>query len=164
MKEDLKELAQCFGLAAREKATKIATAESCTGGLIAATITDIAGSSAWFDRGFVTYTPESKKEILGVRPDTLDKFGVVSEEVAREMALGAIEHSKATLAVSVTGVAGPTGGTEKTPVGTVCFGFAFKTPRAVCTESATQVFLGSRQEVREATVAFALKTLTALLS
>ena len=164
MSEESFELATKLGEAAKLRAVKIATAESCTGGLISATITEVAGSSAWFDRGFVTYTPESKMEILEVRKETLENYGVVSEETAREMALGAIAHSKATLAVSVTGVAGPTGGTEKTPVGTVCFGFAFKTEKAVCTESATQCFKGGRTAVRKATVEFALKTLIALLT
>ena len=164
MSEETFELATKLGEAAKLRAVKIATAESCTGGLISATITEVAGSSAWFDRGFVTYTPESKMEILEVRKETLENYGVVSEETAREMALGAIAHSKATLAVSVTGVAGPAGGTEKTPVGTVCFGFAFKTEKAVCTESATQCFKGGRVKVRKATVEFALKTLIALLT
>lgn len=142
----------------------LTTAESCTGGLIAATVTDIPGSSAWFDRGFVVYTPESKMEILGVQPETLNRCGVVSEPVAREMAVGALSHSKATIAVAVTGVAGPAGGTEKTPVGTVCFGFAVKTPYGVCAESSEQHFAGNRRQVREQTVRFSLKTLIALLS
>ncbi len=164
MSKEIFDLATKLGEVAKARGVKIATAESCTGGLISASITEIAGSSAWFERGFVTYTPEAKMEILDVRKETLNNYGIVSEETAREMALGAINHSKATLAVSVTGVAGPTGGTEKTPVGTVSFGFAFKTEKATCTESATQCFEGSRSKVREATVAFALKTLIALLS
>ncbi len=164
MSKEIDELAKQLGVVAKARAIKIATAESCTGGLISGAITEVAGSSAWFERGFVTYTPEAKMEVLDVRQETLNNYGVVSEETAREMALGAINHSKATLAVSVTGVAGPTGGTEKTPVGTVCFGFAFKTEKATCTESATQCFDGNRREVREATVAFALKTLIALLT
>ena len=163
MREEILELSERLGELARARAIKIATAESCTGGLISGAITEVAGSSAWFDRGFVTYTPEAKMEVLDVRKETINGFGVVSEETAREMALGAISHSKAILAVAVTGVAGPTGATEKTPLGTVCFGFAFKTEKAICTESATQCFKGGRTEVREATVAFALKTLIALL-
>lgn len=164
MSKEIDELAKQLGVVAKARAIKIATAESCTGGLISGAITEVAGSSAWFERGFVTYTPEAKMEVLDVRQETLNNYGVVSEETAREMALGAINHSKATLAVSVTGVAGPAGGTEKTPVGTVCFGFAFKTEKATCTKSATQCFDGNRREVREATVVFALKTLIALLT
>ena len=117
MNEDLDTLAAAFGVVCRERAMHLVTAESCTGGLIAATVTDIAGSSAWFDRGFVVYTPEAKMQMLGVQPETLNRCGVVSEPVAREMAVGALAHSKATIAVAVTGVAGPSGGTEKRPSG-----------------------------------------------
>ncbi len=164
MNQELRKLADELGEACRKKGAKLALAESCTGGLIAACVTDIAGSSLWFDRGFVTYTPESKMEMLGVQPETLNRCGVVSEEVAREMATGALRHSKATISVAVTGVAGPAGGTEKIPVGTVCFGFSCKTPRAICAESSTQHFSGTRQEVRQATVKFAFQTLLSLLS
>ena len=101
----------------------IATAESCTGGMLSAAITDIAGSSAIFDRGFVTYSNAAKQQMLGVRPATLAEFGAVSEPVALEMALGAISNSNATLAVSVTGIAGP-GGSDHKPEGRVCFGIA----------------------------------------
>lgn len=101
----------------------IATAESCTGGLIAGAITDVAGSSAVFDRGFVTYSNAAKVEMLGVRPDTLDAYGAVSEQVAAEMAEGALARSAATLAVSVTGIAGP-GGSGFKPEGRVCFALA----------------------------------------
>ena len=103
MNEDLDTLAATFGVICRKHAMHLATAESCTGGLIAATVTDIAGSSAWFDRGFVVYTPEAKMEMLGVQPETLNRCGIVSEPVAREMAVGALAHSKATIAVAVTG-------------------------------------------------------------
>ena len=164
MNEDLDTLAAAFGVVCRKRAMHLVTAESCTGGLIAATVTDIAGSSAWFDRGFVVYTPEAKMQMLGVQPETLNRCGVVSEPVAREMAVGALAHSKATIAVAVTGVAGPSGGLEKTPVGTVCFGFAVKTPQGVCAESSEQHFAGNRAQVRQETVRFALKTLIALCS
>ncbi len=102
---------------------RIATAESCTGGMVAAALTDVAGASDVFERGFVTYSNAAKVEMLGVLPDTLDAHGAVSEEVAREMARGALAHSDASLAVSVTGIAGP-GGSEHKPAGRVCFGLA----------------------------------------
>jgi nicotinamide-nucleotide amidase len=101
----------------------ITCAESCTGGMVAAALTDLPGSSAMFDRGFVTYTNDAKVDLLGVSPETLDQFGAVSEEVAREMAQGALAHSKADIAVSITGIAGP-GGSEYKPEGRVCFAIA----------------------------------------
>jgi nicotinamide-nucleotide amidase len=109
--------------AARAKGWRIATAESCTGGMVSAALTDVAGSSDVFDRGFVTYSNAAKTAMLGVLPETLARFGAVSEEVAREMAQGAIAASAADLAVSITGIAGP-GGSEFKPEGRVCFGLA----------------------------------------
>ncbi|MDZ7710488.1 MAG: CinA family protein [Roseovarius sp.] len=106
-----------------ERGIMIATAESCTGGMVAVALTDVAGSSAVVDRGFVTYSNAAKAQMLGVRPATLDAHGAVSEEVAREMADGALAHSDAQLAVSITGIAGP-GGSEHKPEGRVCFGLA----------------------------------------
>ena len=111
--------------AARYWGVTIATAESCTGGMISAALTDVAGSSNVFDRGFVTYSNEAKMQMLGVRHATLEAYGAVSEAVAREMAEGALDHSTATLAVSVTGIAGP-GGSEFKPEGRVCFGLAHR--------------------------------------
>ncbi len=108
---------------AKAKGITIATAESCTGGMVSAAITDIAGSSAIFDRGFVTYTNAAKTALLGVKHDTLAAYGAVSEQVAAEMATGAIAHSDANLAVSVTGIAGP-GGSDHKPEGRVCFAIA----------------------------------------
>lgn len=110
----------------------ITSAESCTGGMVAAALTDLPGSSAMFDRGFVTYTNDAKIDLLDVSPATLDQFGAVSEQVAREMALGALAHSKAQIAVSITGIAGP-GGSEHKPEGRVCFGLA--TAEAVTVET-----------------------------
>jgi nicotinamide-nucleotide amidase len=109
---------------AKASGVMIATAESCTGGMVAAALTDIPGSSAVVERGFVTYTNAAKQQMLGVRPETLDRFGAVSEEVAREMADGALRFSAAQLAVAITGIAGP-GGSEFKPEGRVCFGLAF---------------------------------------
>ncbi|MFT5629609.1 MAG: nicotinamide-nucleotide amidase [Gammaproteobacteria bacterium] len=111
--------------AARNAGAIIATAESCTGGMVAAAITDIAGSSAIFDRGFVTYTNAAKIDMLGVKQATLDAFGAVSEQVAQEMAAGAAQNSNATIAVSITGIAGP-GGSDHKPEGRVCFGLCYQ--------------------------------------
>jgi nicotinamide-nucleotide amidase len=134
-------------------------AESCTGGLIAATITSVSGSSSWFDRGFVTYSNEAKMTMLGVKRRTLDAHGAVSEETAREMAAGALANSNATIAFSVTGVAGPTGGSPKKPVGMVCFGFATKNE----TRTTTQHFQGDRAAVREQSVEFVLAELKRMM-
>lgn len=139
----------------------LATAESCTGGLIAATCTELAGSSAWFERGFVTYSNEAKTELLGVPAELIARHGAVSEEVARAMASGALRHSRADIAVAVTGIAGPTGGSEAKPVGTVWLawaqraeGDAGQASMAVHAEKAW--FPGDRRAVRGATVARAL--------
>jgi len=137
-----------------ERHLKVATAESCTGGLIAGALTEIAGSSAVFERGFVTYSNEAKMEILGVRAETLDKFGAVSEETVRQMAEGALARSRADIAVSVSGIAGPSGGTPEKPVGLVWFGLAVKGREAL---AESRVFPGGRSDVRRATVLHALK-------
>jgi nicotinamide-nucleotide amidase len=151
-------LAAHVGTDCAKRGLVIAGAESCTGGLIAAAITAINGSSAWFDRGFVTYSNESKIVMLGVRADTIAEFGAVSEQTAGEMALGALARSRASTAYAVTGVAGPTGGTVTKPVGMVCFGFAtrheIRTVRTV-----TQHFDGDRAIVRAQSVDFVLRTL-----
>ena len=130
----------------------LATAESCTGGLIAAACTDLAGSSQWFERGFVTYSNAAKTELLGVPMALIEQHGAVSEPVARAMASGAVSHSLARCALSVTGVAGPTGGSADKPVGTVWFGWS--TPAGVFAER--QRFNGDRAAVRRASVAHAL--------
>lgn len=139
---------------------KLVTAESCTGGMIAAACTDLAGSSAWFDRGFITYSNTAKAELLAVEERLLRRAGAVCEGVARAMVLGALSHSKAQVAISVTGVAGPTGGSPAKPVGTVWFGFA--APGQVITEK--RRFEGNRAQVRFATVHYALWRLLELLS
>ena len=138
---------------------KLATAESCTGGMIAARCTDIAGSSDWFDRGFVTYSNAAKTEMLGVDAALIARDGAVSEAVVRAMVQGALEHSAAQVAVAVTGVAGPGGGSEAKPVGTVWMGWA--TPAGVVTE--LRHFDGDRAQVRAATVQHALQRLVSLL-
>ncbi len=145
--------AEALLAAAKEAGVMVATAESCTGGMIAAAITDVAGSSAIFDRGFVTYTNAAKMAMLGVRAGTLAARGAVSEEVAREMVEGALARSDATLAVAVTGIAGP-GGSEFKPEGRVCFGLA-RTGAPTVTETVEFGAIG-RAQVRRATVAHAL--------
>jgi nicotinamide-nucleotide amidase len=137
----------------------LATAESCTGGLISAACTSVAGSSDWFERGFVTYSNAAKTELLGVDAALIAEHGAVSEPVARAMAFGAIRHSKAQLSIAVTGVAGPTGGSAAKPVGTVWFGFSVHGTL----HSEVQHFAGDRAAVREATVSHALKRVLALL-
>jgi len=142
-----------------EQQLRLVTAESCTGGLIAGACTDLAGSSAWFERGFVTYSNDAKIELLGVEPRLLRRAGAVCEGVARAMVQGALAHAKAEVAVAVTGVAGPTGGSPAKPVGTVWFGFAV--PGQVLTEKCH--FEGDRAAVRAATVRHALARLVQLL-
>ena len=145
---------------ARAAGIMIATAESCTGGLIAGAITDVPGSSDVFDRGFVTYSNAAKQQMLGIRPETLERFGAVSEQTAREMAEGALARSEAALTVAVTGVAGP-GGTVHKPEGRVCF--AVSKPSGTETETVDFGPLG-RENVRQATVEHALSLLNAALS
>jgi len=120
----LASLARRVGSRLKRRRLKLATAESCTGGWIAQAVTSVAGSSEWFERGFVTYSNEAKKEMLGVRAATLSRHGAVSEETAREMAAGALKRSEAHVALAVTGIAGPGGGTRKKPVGMVCFAWS----------------------------------------
>jgi nicotinamide-nucleotide amidase len=155
-RDPLKALARRVGARLRARNWMLATAESCTGGWIAQVVTSVAGSSGWFDRGFVTYSNRAKRELLGVRGRTLARQGAVSEETAREMACGALERSRAQIAIAVTGVAGPGGGTRKKPVGTVCFAWS---RRRRVVESVTRRFPGKREGVRRRSVAFALEGL-----
>ncbi|GGE63393.1 MAG TPA: nicotinamide-nucleotide amidohydrolase family protein [Paenalcaligenes hominis] len=135
----------------------ITTAESCTGGLIAAAFTTLSGSSAWFERGYVTYSNSAKQEDLGVLIDTLERYGAVSEQTAMEMAKGALEMAaQADVALATTGIAGPTGATPGKPVGMVCFGFARRTDTGIVAHALTQVFTGDRDHVREQAVLFAV--------
>jgi nicotinamide-nucleotide amidase len=136
----------------KRRGLMMATAESCTGGLIAGACTDVSGSSDWFERGFVTYSNAAKTELLGVPAELIHQHGAVSEPVVRAMAAGAVAHSPVQLAVAVTGVAGPTGGSADKPVGTVWFGWV--TPAGTFT--ARQRFDGDRAAVRAATVRHAL--------
>ena len=148
-----------LGNALTKKKFRIALAESCTGGLVCQHLTNIPGSSVWFDRGFVTYSNESKIELLKVSQDTLLKFGAVSKEVASEMALGALNESHAQIALSITGIAGPSGGSIEKPVGTVFFAIAYQNKIIF---NASKVFPGSRENIRESSCLFALNQVLAL--
>ena len=141
------------------KGLMMAAAESCTGGMIAAACTDLAGSSAWFERGFVSYSNEAKTDLLGVPAALIAKHGAVSEPVVRAMAQGALQHSNAQVSVAVTGVAGPGGGSAGKPVGSVWFGWA--TPAGVVTQLCR--FEGDRHQVRQASVQHAMQRLAELL-
>ena len=140
------------------------TAESCTGGLIAASCTQLSGSSAWFERGFVTYSNAAKSELLGVAASLIEAQGAVSEEVAKAMALGALINSPACISVAVTGIAGPTGGSEAKPVGTVWLAWAWRdSQHALQSEAMLGQFEGTRSDVRYATAELALAHLTELV-
>ena len=156
----LYELAEKTGRALEARGLMLATAESCTGGWVAEAITMVPGSSAWFDRGFVTYTNEAKREMLGVRAETLERHGAVSEPVVLEMVAGALKASRARVTVAVSGVAGPSGGSPQKPVGTVCFAWAVedRTPRAE-----TRLLPGDREAVRRQSVVHALEVLLELM-
>ncbi|MDP3253647.1 MAG: CinA family protein [Hydrogenophaga sp.] len=158
--EHIPALVEALARELKARGLMMTTAESCTGGLIAGACTEISGSSEWFERGFVTYSNAAKSDLLGVPMALIDQHGAVSEPVARAMAAGALAHSPAQLAVAVTGVAGPTGGSAEKPVGTVWFGWA--TPEGVFTEH--QRFDGDRAAVRQATVQHALSGLLQRIS
>jgi nicotinamide-nucleotide amidase len=150
---NLEELSVRAGEALRRKGRILVTAESCTGGWVAQAVTSVAGSSEWFERGFVCYSNASKIELLGVSIPTLERHGAVSEEAAREMAAGALARSRGTLAVAVTGIAGPAGGSAQKPVGMVCFAWATGEKN----RSETRHFRGDRESVRRQSVARALQ-------
>ncbi len=156
MTDDIDALSRALGEACRKAGLKVAAAESCTGGGVGEAITRTAGSSAWFDRGFVTYTNYAKGEVLGVTPETLAAHGAVSEACAREMAKGALSQSDADLAVAVTGIAGPDGGTAEKPVGLVWFAWA---TLHGAIEAKSCRFAGDRAGVRGQAVAEALRGL-----
>ncbi len=157
---ELTELSKTLGKLLFEKNLVLTTAESCTGGGIASAITDIAGSSSWFDRAFITYSNEAKKEMLGVDSETLDRNGAVSEEVVKQMASGAVKHSHAHIAISVSGIAGPGGGSEEKPVGTVWFGWQLEDGRSI---QKMKVFPGNRAEVREQACRYAITSLIEMI-
>ncbi len=139
-----------------EKKLILATAESCTGGLVAEQITSLEGSSSIFERGFVTYSNQAKQEMLGVSAQTLEDYGAVSEQVAAEMAKGALKHSAATITLAITGIAGPGGGSAEKPVGLVCFGWALASGHS---RTETAHFKGDRNSVRQQAAEYALNGL-----
>ncbi|MGA2550024.1 MAG: CinA family protein [Burkholderiaceae bacterium] len=161
MDDETLALAKIFGQRLLERRRTFTCAESCTGGMLAAAITDVAGSSGWFERGFVTYSNESKMEMLGVSEELLKREGAVSEATARAMAEGALAHSRADLAVSITGIAGPGGAVPGKPVGTVCFAVTDRTGPA---QVQTRHFDGDRAAVRRAATRFALQSALAWLA
>jgi len=150
----LRELAEKLGAKIKAAKAMLVTAESCTGGWVAQAVTSVSGSSDWFERGYVTYSNDAKRELLQVQEKTLSTHGAVSEETAREMALGALERSHGTVSVAITGVAGPTGGSAAKPVGTVCFAWARK---GGAVKSETRRFSGDRESVRRQSVVRALE-------
>lgn len=159
---------ESLGLLLRDLGAKVVTAESCTGGLVARALTETAGSSVWFERGHVTYSNEAKHECLGVSEQTLAAWGAVSEPVAAEMALGALRQTGVALALSVTGIAGPTGAVPGKPVGTVCFGWAVRGPRLTAADeplirTQTLHFEGDRAAVRRQSAMHAMAQAARLL-
>jgi len=143
---------------------KLALAESCTGGLVCATLTELAGSSEWFERGFITYSNQAKTECLGVPEQLIQTYGAVSEPVAKAMAEGAQINAGVELAASITGIAGPTGGTKDKPVGTVCFGWVIRnTAGENISNCETKLFSGNRQSIRQQATEYALAGLLQLL-
>jgi nicotinamide-nucleotide amidase len=134
------------------KGLTVSVAESCTGGALSNSLTLIAGASSYFDCGYVTYSNQSKVQMLGVSPETIETYGAVSEKVAQEMVIGAGERSQSNLAVSITGIAGPSGGSSEKPVGTVCFGFFFDGE----TTTTTQFFSGARFDIVSQSISYAL--------
>ena len=154
MDAELVALSERIGDALREHSLTLAAAESCTGGWAAAVVTHTAGSSGWFERGFVTYSNEAKVDMLGVSPATLAAYGAVSQEIAIEMAVGALENSKAMISLAITGIAGPTGGSPGKPVGTVCFAWCRKGGTPV---AESRHFEGDREAIRRKAVIHALE-------
>jgi len=155
----LEALAAKIGDALLSRCEFLVTAESCTGGWVSMLVTSIAGSSAWFDRGFVTYSNEAKQEMLAINRQVIEIHGAVSEETARHMVQGAVRNSHAQAGLSVTGIAGPSGGSVEKPVGTVCFGWLFDTQ---C-QTETCYFSGDREEIREQSVCHVLGGMLARL-
>lgn len=150
----MEKLVAYFGARLASKGWMLVTAESCTGGLVAKLVTDVPGSSSWFDRGFITYSNESKIQMLGVSDSTIRDFGAVSEQTVVEMASGALAKSNSQCAVAISGIAGPGGGTVEKPVGTVCF--AWKVMGILCVPE-TCHFSGDRESIRQAAALYALR-------
>lgn len=157
---EIQELVKDLGRVLGDRRLCLATAESCTGGWVAKEITTMSGCSHWFERGFVTYTNLSKQQMLGVRAETLDQYGAVSAETVREMAEGAVRNSNAQVALSISGIAGPDGGTPEKPVGTVWLGWAGE---GIPTTARCKLYSGDREDVRRQAVEDSLRGLLDLL-
>jgi nicotinamide-nucleotide amidase len=158
MTSQFKKLTEKIGQVLKQQGLKLATAESCTGGGLSYAITEISGSSTWFERGFVTYSDKAKMEMLSVSEQTLKRHGAVSQEVAKEMAEGALKNSLADVSIAITGIAGPTGGTAEKPVGLVFIAWSAKHFKTVVE---VYRFLGNRQAIREQAIQQALEKLVA---
>ena len=152
--DELTHLAEQVGALLQSRGLMLATAESCTGGWVGEAVTAIAGSSQWYDRGFITYSNEAKQEMLGVSADTLVEYGAVSEPTVREMAAGALKHSRAQITLAISGIAGPDGGTPGKPVGMVCIAWVVRDGQG---RAQTLHFSGDRTEVRRQAVSTALR-------
>ena len=164
MNSSITSLVQQLALTLLAKKLKIALAESCTGGLLAAHLTSFAGSSDWFEWGFVTYSNQAKEESIGVPKELIERHGAVSEEVARAMAEGVLIHSLAQVSVAITGIAGPGGGSANKPVGMVCFACGMQENNLIQIRSHTKQFSGDRQSIREQACVYAIESLLEQLS
>ena len=154
-------LAGGVGMCLQQHGLTLVLAESCTGGWVAKALTDIPGSSAWFDRGFITYSNAAKQEMLGVNAASIEQWGAVSEQVVAAMTLGALAHSSADVAIAVSGIAGPGGGSAEKPVGTVCFSWQLRLQEPVVRR---EHFVGDREAVRLQSVFYALEQLLGVLA
>jgi nicotinamide-nucleotide amidase len=159
-KNDLHEVTQELASVLIKNNWCLSTAESCTGGMVAASITELAGSSEWFERGYVTYSNQAKSQDIDVSQNLIEQHGAVSDQVARAMALGAKQNSGSDIALSITGIAGPTGGSPEKPVGTVCFAWLLANDQMI---SETKHFEGDRQKIRQQACDFSLRKLLDLL-
>jgi nicotinamide-nucleotide amidase len=159
-KNDLHEVTQELARVLIKNNWHLSTAESCTGGMVAASITELAGSSEWFERGYVTYSNQAKSEDIDVSQNLIEQYGAVSDQVARAMVLGAKQNSGSDIALSITGIAGPTGGSPEKPVGTVCFAWVLANDQMV---SETKHFEGDRQQIRQQACDFSLRKLLSLV-
>lgn len=158
--KNLYQISEAIGKVLSAKQLRLVTAESCTGGLVAAAVTAVPGSSEWFERGFVTYSNEAKMDLLGVKQETLQKHGAVSCETAREMAQGALKNSRAQVALSITGIAGPGGGTAEKPVGTVWLGWLIKGKESI---AELKHFSGDRRSIQAQAAVYVLQKLKFLI-
>ncbi|WP_371116394.1 CinA family protein [Nitrosomonas sp. Nm166] len=161
MNQNLFDLAVAVGEHLLQRGFMLVTAESCTGGWLGQAVTAVAGSSGWYERGFITYSNASKCEMLSIQQATLDQYGAVSAQTAQEMVIGALNRSHAQVGVSITGIAGPDGGTATKPVGMVCFAWAIKDGLV---RQETHFFKGNRETIRHLSVATALQGILYLLN